>query len=147
MGTWSAGINGNDTAQDLKAEYQAAFLYNDVETALAKIDAYVRQDFDETDTEEWSCHCYSLADFMWKHGILTDAVRDRAVAMIDSGFGLDIWEAEGKSVLNKRKKVLAQFRETLLSPQPPQEKDPLQSAHEAHFPDRRSDRTAAENPG
>lgn len=104
MGTWNASINGNDTAQDLKSEYQAAFFYNDVETALAKIDAYVRNDFDEEDEEEWCNYYYSLADFMWKHGILTDGVRNRAVEMIDSEFGLDIWAIEGNSVLNKRKK-------------------------------------------
>ena len=122
MGTWNASINGNDTAQDLKSEYQAAFFYNDVETALAKIDAYVRSAFDESDEEEWASYYYSLSEFMWKHGILTDEVRNRAVEMIDSGFGLDIWEAEGKSILNKRKKVLAEFREKLLSPQPPKKK-------------------------
>ena len=122
MGTWNASINGNDTAQDLKSEYQAAFFYNDVETALAKIDAYVRRAFDESDEEEWASYYYSLSEFMWKHGILTDEVRNRAVEMIDSGFGLDIWEAEGKSILNKRKKVLAEFREKLLSPQPPKKK-------------------------
>lgn len=122
MGTWNASISGNDTAQDLKSEYQAAFFYNDVETALAKIDAYVRSMFDESDEEEWSCYYYSLAEFMWKHGILTDEVRNRAVEMIDSGFGLDIWEAEGKAILNKRKKVLAEFRGKLLSPQPPKKK-------------------------
>lgn len=122
MGTWNASINGNDTAQDLKSEYQAAFFYNDVETALAKIDAYVRNDFDEEDEEEWCNYYYSLADFMWKHGILTDGVRNRAVEMIDSEFGLDIWAIEGNSVLNKRKKVLAEFREKLLSPQPPKKK-------------------------
>lgn len=122
MGAWSVSITGNDTAQDLKQEYQAAFFYNDVETALAKIDAYVRRDFDESDQEEWSSYYYSLADFMWKHGILTGAVRDRAVEMIDAGFGLEIWEAEGKATLNKRKKVLAEFREKLLSPQPPVKK-------------------------
>jgi len=122
MGTWNASINGNDTAQDLKSEYQAAFFYNDVETALAKIDAYVRSMFDESDEEEWSCYYYSLAEFMWKHGILTEDVRARTIDMIDSGFGLEIWELEGTSTLNKRKKVLAEFREKLLSPQPPKKK-------------------------
>jgi hypothetical protein len=122
MGTWNASINGNDTAQDLKEEYQAAFFYNDVETALAKIDAYVRSMFDESDEEEWSCYYYSLAEFMWKHGILTEDVRARTIDMIDSGFGLEIWELEGTSTLNKRKKVLAEFREKLLSPQPPKKK-------------------------
>lgn len=122
MGAWNASINGNDTAQDLKSEYQAAFFYNDVETALAKIDTYVRSMFDESDEEEWSCYFYSLAEFMWKHGILTDDVRKCTIDMIDSGFGLEIWELEGTSTLNKRKKVLAEFREKLLSPQPPKKK-------------------------
>lgn len=122
MGAWNASINGNDTAQDLKSEYQAAFFYNDVETALAKIDTYVRSMFDESDEEEWSCYFYSLAEFMWKHGILTEDVRARAIDMIDSGFGLEIWELEGASTLNKRKKVLAEFRGKLLSPQPPKKK-------------------------
>ena len=122
MGAWNASINGNDTAQELKSEYQAAFIYNDVETALAKIDTYVRSMFDESDEEEWSCYFYSLAEFMWKHGILTEDVRARAIDMIDSGFGLEIWELEGTSTLNKRKKVLAEFRGKLLSPQPPKKK-------------------------
>lgn len=117
MSIWNASINGNDTAQDLISEYQAAFCYDDAETALAKIDAHVREHFDESDEEEWASYFYSLADFMWKHGILTDAVRDRAVEMIDSGFGLDIWAAEGKSMLNKRQKVLKEFRSKLISPQ------------------------------
>jgi len=59
---------------------------------------------------------------MWKKGILTDEVRDRAISMIDSGFGLDIWEESGVKVLQARKKVLAAFREKLLSPQPPKKK-------------------------
>lgn len=122
MGSWSESIYGNDTAQDLKQEYQAVFSRNDVETALGKLDAYVRTDFDETDEEEWASYCYSMADFMWKHGILTEDVKKRAVEMIDSEFGMDIWAAEGKAVLNRRRKVLSALREKLLSPQPPKKK-------------------------
>ena len=123
MGAWNASINGNDTAQDLKKEYQAAFFYNDVETALAKIDDYIRRDgYDESDEEEWCDYYYSLADFMWKHGILTDEVRERAVEMIDSGFGLELWEEAGAKTLEKRKSILVEFRKKLLSPQPPKKK-------------------------
>lgn len=118
MGAWGASITGNDTAQDLKCEYQAAFYAFDVETALAKLDSYVRTMFDESDEEEWCNYYYSLADFMWRKGILTETVRDTAIAMIDSGFGLELWEESGKAVLNSRKKVLEKFREKLLSPQP-----------------------------
>lgn len=123
MGSWGAGISGNDTAMDLRSEYQAAFYYFDVETALEKIDQYVRKEgFDESDQGEWCDYYYSLADFMWKKGILTDAVRERAIEMIDSGFGLDIWEETGKAALKERKKVLEKFREKLCTPQPAKKK-------------------------
>lgn len=122
MGAWSVSITGNDTAQDLKSEYQAAFYYNDVETALAKIEAYAHETFDEADAEQWCDYFYSLADFMWRHGILTDSVRDRALEMIDTGFGLALWEEAGVQTLEKRKEVLREFREKLLSGQPPKKK-------------------------
>lgn len=123
MGSWGTGISGNDTAMDLRSEYQAAFYYFDVETALEKIDAYVRNEgFDESDPGEWCDYYYSLADFMWKKGILTEAVRDRTIGMIDAGFGLDIWEESGKAALRERKKVLEAFREKLCSEQPAKKK-------------------------
>ena len=79
MGAWSVSVTGNDTAQDLKSEYQAAFFYNDVETALEKIERYVRAEMcDESDEEEWCNYIYSLADFMWKKGILIDEIRQKA---------------------------------------------------------------------
>ncbi len=118
MGAWSTSITGNDAAQDLRSEYQAAFSYYDKETALRKIDEYVRRAYCTPEDEgEWCDYFYSLADFMWKKGILTDAVRDEAIRMIDSGFGLDIWAEAGAKTLASRNKVLAAFREKLLSPQ------------------------------
>ncbi len=118
MGAWGVGITSNDAAQDFKMEYQVAFSYYDVETALAKIDAYVRSNgYDESDEDNWCDYYYSLANFMWKKGILTDKVRDTAVNMIDTGFGLEIWANDGDKTLIKRKKALADFREMLLSPQ------------------------------
>ena len=122
MGAWSASITGNDTAQDLMQEYTVAFYKFPVEEALEKLDAYVRSDhIDESDPEEWGNYYYSLADFMWKKGILTDGVRDRAVEMIDTRFGMELWE-EDKSTLRQREKALAKLREKLLSPQPPKKR-------------------------
>ena len=117
MGTWGTSITGNDTAQDLYDEYTAAFYHYGVEEALERIDRYVRQEmFDESDSEEWCNYYYSLADFMWKKGILTPEVRDRAVGMIDSGFGLELWAEAGAKTLASRQKALAVFKEKLLSP-------------------------------
>ena len=118
MGTWNCSINGNDLAQDLIMEYRAAFYYNDVETALKKIFNYVG----DLDEEETTNFIYSLADFMWKHGILTDDIRNTAIKMIDSNYGLKIWEESNEKNLNKRKKVLQEFKEKITSQQPPVKK-------------------------
>ena len=121
MATWNTGITGNDTAEDLYMEYMAAFHQFHVEEALKRIDHYVRTEmFDESDEEEWCNYIYSLADFMWKKGILTDSVKEKAIAMIDSGFGLGLWAEQGQKTLDSRKKKLAAFKEKLLSAQPPQ---------------------------
>lgn len=119
MGAWGTSISGNDTAMDLRQEYSAAFYKYPVDEALEKIDSYVRANIcDESDEEEFCNYFYSLAEFMWKKGILTDKVRDKAISMIDSGFGLEIWADSGDKVLKARKKTLSEFREKLLSPLP-----------------------------
>jgi hypothetical protein len=59
---------------------------------------------------------------MWKKGILTEEVKQRALQMLDDGWGLDLWEEEGASALNARKKALAKFRAQLLSPLPEKKK-------------------------
>lgn len=122
MGAWSVSITGNDTAQDMKSEYQAAFFYNEIDVALYKIDNYVRAMFDESDEEEWCNYYYSLADYIWSKGILTDEVKNKAVSLIDSGFGLELWAESGNSVLQKRKKALEIFKEKILSQQPSKKK-------------------------
>lgn len=123
MGTWSTSISGNDTARDLYIEYSVAFYKYETEEAVKVIDRYVRSEmFDESDPEEWCNYYYSLADFMWKKGILTDAVRSRAIEMIDTGFGLELWEEAGQKTLEARKKKLQEFRKKLLSPLPPRKR-------------------------
>jgi len=123
MGTWNTSVTGNDTAKDLYIEYTSAFYKFDVEEALKRIDNYIRTEmFDESDEEEWCNYIYSLADFMWKKGILTDSIKDKAIEMIDSGFGLTLWAEAGQKSLNSRKKKLAEFKEKLLSPQPSRKK-------------------------
>ncbi len=123
MGTWGTSMCGNDTAQDLYIEYSSAFFKYDVEEALKRIDNYIRTEmFDESDEEEWCNYYYSLADFMWKKGILTETVKSKVIGMIDSGFGLEIWAESGKKMLEARKKKLQEFKEKLLSPMPAKKK-------------------------
>lgn len=119
MGTWGVSVSANDLAQDLKDEYRAAFFYNDVPTALEKIDAYVRREIgDETDEDQWADYIYSLADFMWKKGILTTERKSKALEMISTGYGLEIWAESGDKVLAARKAALRKFEEQLIDSMP-----------------------------
>ncbi len=123
MGAWSVSITGNDTAQDLMSEYAAAFYKYEPEEAVQRIDNYVRSNmFDESDEGEWCDYYYSLSDFMWRKGILTDEVKEKAIRMIDSGFGLELWAEEGEKTLKKRQQVLSEFKKKLTSPMPPKKK-------------------------
>ncbi|MBQ8825840.1 MAG: hypothetical protein IJ007_01965 [Oscillospiraceae bacterium] len=123
MGSWSESVTGNDTAQDLRSEYTCAFFKYDVDEALRLIDNYVRTEmFDESDEEEWCNYIYSLADYMWKKGILTDEIKEKALGMIDSGFGLELWAESGEKILAKRKAALEAFRSKITSPMPAKKK-------------------------
>lgn len=123
MGAWSVSITGNDTAQDLLSEYTAAFYKYELAEALQRIDNYVRANmFDESDEGEWCDYFYSLADFMWKKGILTDKIKEEALRMIDSGFGLELWAEAGEKTLKKRQQALSEFKEKLTSPLPPKKR-------------------------
>lgn len=120
MGAWSVSITGNDTAQDLLVEYSVAFSRRDPDAATALLDAYVTREWQCTpcdDDGDWVDYRYSLADFMWKKGVLTNAIRDEVIAMIDRGAGLSLYDHA--PTLRKRQKVLAGFRAQLLSPQLP----------------------------
>ncbi len=124
MGAWSTSITGNDTAQDLRTEYTCAFFKYEPDEGVKLLDEYVKREHiaDEHDETEWCNYVYSLADFMWKKGILTDEIKERALNMIDSGYGLEIWADAGEKTLNERKKSLEKFREKITSPQPEKKK-------------------------
>lgn len=118
MGAWSVSLTGNDIAQDMLPEYSIAFSRHEPAQAVAMLDAYMRRDaasHDENDGD-WVDYRYSLANFMWKKGVLYDALRDEVIGMIDRGAGLDLYDDD--RMLRKRQKVLDGFREKLLSPQP-----------------------------
>lgn len=109
MGAWSASVTGNDVAQDMRDEFCAAFALNAPEDAVKKLDAYARE---ALLLDEWTDYLYALADFMEKNGVLTEDVRARAIASIDSGEDLARWEGESKS----RKRALDALRARLIAP-------------------------------
>lgn len=123
MGTWSCSITGNDTAKDLIREYEVAFQEDEPDEAVTKIFNYIDEYFGEyLDEVEMANIIYSLADFMWNKGVLTEEIKKIAIDMIDSNYGLDIFEEQGDKVLKKRMQVLKNFKKKLLTSQPKKKK-------------------------
>ena len=123
MGTWSVGIMGNDLAMDLMEDYKAAFASLSPNKAVEKLD---KENENLLDDDEIFEYYYSLALFMWKHGILTSKVKERALDWIDNKRGLERFIEAGESVLKDRNAVLQRFKTKLNSPMPIKKKIALE---------------------
>ena len=117
MGAWGMAIFSDDTAADIRdtfTEFIADGLPPDEATnRLIAESADILADEDDSNVF-W----LALSGTQWKLGRLIDSVRDRAIAVIDSGNDLRRWKDNSKSQINQRKKYLAKLRAQLLSPQP-----------------------------
>ena len=114
MGSWSTGVFGNDLASDVRGEYRELLEDGTPDAeALQKILRSFAQDVDDPDNG--TCFWTGLAAAQMEVGRLDPAVRDRAVAVIDAGGDLHMWDETGSA--NKRRAVLAKLRGRLLGPQ------------------------------
>jgi hypothetical protein len=115
MGAWGPAVFSEDTACDIRSEYRELLedQVPDDEATRRVVAAYGRLGDDEEHVL-W----IALAAAQSRLGRLEDEVRDRALAVIDEGRGLELWEEAGASALAKRKQALAALRDQLVGPQP-----------------------------
>lgn len=123
MGAWGPAIFSDDVAADIRGEYNSLLSVgaNDEEATSIIFNMYY---FDECEgTEDEPIFWFALALAQWKKGRLTKEIRDAAIQFIDSGEDLERWDIKGaEKDYEKRKKVLENLRETLLSPMPERKK-------------------------
>jgi hypothetical protein len=112
-------IMGNDTAEDLQSEYRVAFACYEVNKAVRILDEYFNRNYY---ADEYPDYVYSLALFMYKNGILTEDVKNRALECLEKKIGLNAYEESGEKMLKQRIKVLSEFQEMIISPLPPKKK-------------------------
>lgn len=117
MGAWGTPIFSDDTAADTRDAF-TDFVAEGLTPAEAT-DRLIAESGDIlADQEDANVFWLALAAAQWKLGRLVDSIRDRAIAVIDSGDDLRRWQDNPKAEINQRKKHLAKLREQLLSPQP-----------------------------
>lgn len=115
MGAWGPGIFSDDTASDIRGDYRELIedQVPDDEAASRVIASYRHLDSDEEHVL-W----LALAASQSSLGRLDAAVKSRALEIIDSDRGLELWEQAGPKELAKRKAALAKLRDQLTGPQP-----------------------------
>ncbi len=115
MGTWGMGLFMDDTACDVRDHYRD-LLEDQVEDeeamrlTIEKFRAYI----DEPD----GIALLALAITQSRLGRLDPEIRSRALAALDRGADLDVWEQENPKQLAKRRAVLDNARAQLVGDQP-----------------------------
>jgi Domain of unknown function (DUF4259) len=114
VGAWGTGIFSNDTAADIRGDLRELLedgLTPDQATQKLVSDASTSVDDPDDATSFWT----GLAAAQMSLGVLLPLVRDRAVALIDSGGDLHMWT--DAKLAAKRRAVLEGLRRQLLGPQ------------------------------
>ncbi len=121
MGVWGPALYSCDIADDLKTMCQDVFAVYDKDKATQLIfeeyEDIINQDYVDN---EYASFWYALADWQWKHGLLSDDIRGKALELLEKYAGMEEWEDEGnKSNIRKRIAVLDKLKHQLQSEQPP----------------------------
>ena len=120
MGTWGTGIYSNDVAEDVRVMCQEIYPFVEPEEGNRIIFESFK-DFmssplaDNDGASFW----YALSDWQWKHGILSDEIRLKALELLNQNAGLSEWEESGSgSDVKKRIQVMKRLKQQLESPMP-----------------------------
>ncbi len=115
MGVWGTGLFSDDLACDIRDHYRQ-LLEDRVEDSAAT--RLTLEKFERYLEEPDGVAPIAFAVTQSKLGRLERDVRDRALAIIDAGADLAVWEQENPKLLPKRRAVLEKARAQLTSPQP-----------------------------
>lgn len=120
MGSWGTGLYSNDTASDVRDAcnevYPLVGAEKGTEIIFSEFREIIESDIVDNDyTSFW----YALADWQWKHGVLSDDVKNKAVELLKAHAGIDEWEEDGSaSDVRKRISVMDELLSRIESPMP-----------------------------
>jgi len=116
LGAWGTGLFSDDVACDVRDHYRE--LLEDGAEDSAATQQTVEKFRTYLDEPE-GIALLALAVTQSTLGRLDSDIRDRALAVIDRGADLEVWERENPKQLAKRRGTLEKARAQLLGPQPP----------------------------
>lgn len=109
MGAWGYGIFDDDTASDVRDNFEEY-----IEDGLSIADATERilEEYQEEieDEVDGATIYLALASLQMEHGELQKNIKEVALNIIENGKGLEVWEELGGDELENRKNVLNQLK-------------------------------------
>jgi hypothetical protein len=115
LGVWGAGLFSDDVACDIRDHYRQLLEDGTEDGAATQV---TLKKFGPYLEGSDSIALIAFAVTQSKLGRLDADVRDRALAIIDAGADLAVWERENPKLLPKRRMVLEKARAHLTGPQP-----------------------------
>ena len=119
MAAWGVGIYSNDVADDLRSflgqYWREGFAGEELVQKILSISQ--RELEDPEDSEDF---WLALADLLWKKGMLTEEVKQKALSVIRAGDPLHRWEEA--DLWRKRQKALQTLANRLEQEQPPEQR-------------------------
>jgi hypothetical protein len=116
VGVWGTDLFSDDLACDIRDHYRE-LLEDGIEDVAAT--RLIREKFRAYLEESEGIALLAFAVTQSKLGRLDADIRDRALAVLDGGADLLVWERENPKRLPKRRAVLERARAQLTGPQPP----------------------------
>ncbi len=117
MGVIGPELFDDDTAADVRGTYRSYIEQGvDDKEALRRILERYQKWFDR---EDGVGALVGFAVTQSELGRLDSAIRDQAIAAIDRGGDLQLWQRDSPQLLDKRRAVLSEARARLSAPQPP----------------------------
>jgi hypothetical protein len=119
MGVWGSGLYANDCSCDVRDSY-----IEYLREQLSNEEAYkktMENNSEYIGNEDEPFFWYALADTQWEKGRLMPEVKEKALAWIEAGGGLELWE-ESANGGTGWKKTLQKLKLKLESPTPKEKK-------------------------
>lgn len=130
MGAWGTAIFSDDLAQDVRREYNILLsIGKDNEEIEKMLINYYSSILNCNDSDE-DVFWFALALCEWKKGRLSSFVKAKALDALKNGYNLERWNTVGNEKnYEKRRKVLNDLHDVILSPMPPIKKIKKPTVH------------------
>ena len=104
MGSWGTALYSNDTSSDVRDMCNEVYPLVGIEEGTKQI---LKEYADIIDSNiidnDYADFWFALADWQWKHGILTDVIKNKTISLLEAHTGIEEWKESGTAADVKKR--------------------------------------------